>query len=339
MKTKNKWMVSGAIALMLSQLAFAGSEGSGREGHGGDPSEQRVDEIRTDILSWIGAGGADALTLPKGIDLDGYKTKMSVILAPHVVIVSFTDQPVNVENAEKTCKNYISEDDHQPHVLCNIARFKGTSEMEQYRLIHHEFAGLAGLETGIGASSDYVISDEITEYLVETKVLRLAVKKTGGPLAPTYGKCYPKYVARAYNDLKGILDQGRDDYGKLVWPLIIFDSLLGAPIYLPIEATAGIDQLFKIKWHRMIRLIEESNEFLAYPDMRISTLKTLKSFTDKVNKSASDPTKKITPQALASAIVAGDRSGALCTNGPNDYLLSPKELLREIGDQEFPIKP
>ena len=108
---------------------------------------------------------------------------------------------------------------------------------------------------------------------------------------------------------------------------------------MPIEATAGIDQLFKIKWHRMIRLIEESNEFLAYPDMRISTLKILKGFTDKINKSVSDPAKKITSQALAAAIVAGDRSGALCTNGPNDYLLSPKKLLSEINDQEFPIKP
>ena len=67
--------------------------------------------------------------------------------------------------------------DSKAHILCNILRFKSTSESEQYKLIHHEYAGLAGVENNEGAASDYSLSTQITEYLTLQTVLKLGLKK------------------------------------------------------------------------------------------------------------------------------------------------------------------
>ena len=57
-----------------------------------------------------------------------------------------------------------------------IFQDKSTSESKQYKLIHHEFAGLASIENNEGAASDYAISAQITDYLTQQTVLRLAIK-------------------------------------------------------------------------------------------------------------------------------------------------------------------
>jgi len=53
-------------------------------------------------------------------------------------------------------------------------------------LIHHEYAGLAGIEKNDGAASDYEISDQLTDFLEKTSVLRLAVKGTSSKV--TFGQ-------------------------------------------------------------------------------------------------------------------------------------------------------
>lgn len=160
----------------------------GETGGGGDSSEIRVNDIRIDILKWIDEGGPQQLTLPHGMTKKFYYSSMRRILSPHAVVLGFvtTEQEnntleqelkVSVNGQPKTCRGFVSIYDQLPHILCNIERFTATAPGAQYRLIHHEYAGLAGVEQNIGASSDYVISDKITDFLDPEVVLRLSVKQ------------------------------------------------------------------------------------------------------------------------------------------------------------------
>ena len=49
-------------------------------------------------------------------------------------------------------------------------------ESKQYELIHHEFAGLANFERPQGDDSDYAISNQLSGFLVDEIVKKLAVK-------------------------------------------------------------------------------------------------------------------------------------------------------------------
>jgi hypothetical protein len=173
-------------AIVISNLltiapAFAALGNS--SGGGGDEREERVNSIRADIYKWIENGGSNGLKLPNGMFLKEYNEAMLDILTNKKVIVSFVaddnsqdeELRVLVNGTPKTCRGFISKKDSQKHILCNIPRFDNTSESGQYRLIHHEYAGLARVEQNEGAASDYYISSQITNYLTEQKVLRLAV--------------------------------------------------------------------------------------------------------------------------------------------------------------------
>lgn len=162
----------------------AKSGGGAIAGGGGDASESRFDEIRTDIATWIKNGGSKTLELNE-IENEEYVSKMSDILLPLKVVVAFVEKDdenndelkVNVDGVPKTCRGFISTRDSQPHIICNISRFKETDEAAQYRLVHHEYAGLVGIENNDGAASDYTISSQLTNYLSKQTVLKLAVKK------------------------------------------------------------------------------------------------------------------------------------------------------------------
>ncbi|MGK5084244.1 hypothetical protein WDW37_13190 [Bdellovibrionota bacterium FG-1] len=178
---------------LYSLTAHAAKEG-GVSGGGGDASEVRVNDIRADILKWIGEGGAETLKLPSGITRESYRAGMEKFLTPHAVVIGFVttaqetlssnpEGKVNVSGLAKTCRGFVSSEDQLPHILCNAERFAANSESQQYQLIHHEFAGLAGLEQNIGASSDYQLSRQLTDFLVPQTVLRLAVKRNI-PAAP-----------------------------------------------------------------------------------------------------------------------------------------------------------
>lgn len=172
-------MTTGILFIGLTNLSHAVITG-GDSGGGGDASEARVDEIRTDILKWINNGGAANLEFSEELSYDVYVAEMKSVLASKKVIVSFTDKEVKVGKAEKTCKGYTDIETNRKNILCNIPRFLSTGESEQYRLVHHEYAGLVNVEKNSGESSDYVISNQLTDFLVEQTVLRLAIKKQDG---------------------------------------------------------------------------------------------------------------------------------------------------------------
>lgn len=173
-----------SVQMFTLSTVHAKSGGGAIAGGGGDASEERVNEIRSDILSWLTKGGAVGLELT-GITYSEYVSRMSEILEPQKVIIGFVENDdsdneelkVSVDGNPKTCRGFISKVDLKEHILCNISRFKNSSDSEQYKLIHHEFAGLVNVENNEGAASDYVISTQITDYLRRQTVLKLAINK------------------------------------------------------------------------------------------------------------------------------------------------------------------
>ena len=189
------------LSILCTATPFASfaSEG-GSHGGGGDASEMGVDEIRADILNWILAGGASTFSkMPDGLSPTDYAQKMTAILAPHRVIIGFVttkqerlssdpEMRVIVNGQYKSCRGFISVKDRRPHVLCNRDRFPSAAD-DQYRLIHHEFAGLAGVEKNVGASSDYTLSEQLTKSLVPQTIYRLAVKGAQDPYQVVHFQC------------------------------------------------------------------------------------------------------------------------------------------------------
>jgi hypothetical protein len=177
-----------------------GKSVGGNSGGGGDGPEMRIDDIRSDILRWINRGGHKTLVLPDGLTADEYARRMKEVLAPKFVVVSTvtteqeqqTDDPeqrVSIDGTEKTCRGFISQKDSRPHILCNSERLESTLEDAQYRLIHHEYGGLAGVEKNEGAASDYAISNQLQRYLKIETVMRLSIEPQVDPKFSPLGSC------------------------------------------------------------------------------------------------------------------------------------------------------
>jgi len=212
-------------ALILSSVpAFAkmGTESGG----GGDASEIRVNEIRSDILQWIKNDGAKSLKLPSVLSYGEYESKMTEILQSQKVVIGFIqkDDPSNIElkvsvdGEPKTCRGFISNKDSRSHILCNISRFESMTESDQYRIIHHEFAGLVNVENNEGAASDYNVSTQITNFLEKSTVLKLAVKQTNNDSVQT--KCTITCKTKSSNSTVGSefnLDNGEDQAMSCVY--------------------------------------------------------------------------------------------------------------------------
>lgn len=164
------------LLLFNIHATMAGEGGEG--GGGGDASEMRVNEIRADILSWIKKGGSESLNFQGEITLQEYNQKMMEILKPKKVLVSFVETEIKVNDVPKTCKNYYSQSDSRYHIVCNIKRFGDTSDIGQYKLIHHEYAGIVNLEQNDGAISDYDLSTQLTSFLENTTIKKLSTKRS-----------------------------------------------------------------------------------------------------------------------------------------------------------------
>ncbi len=171
MKRNNLVFLLGAAALAISASTSFAAE---KEGNGGDMCEDRIKIIRDDIVSWIKNGGSAGLNLFEGVSADQYMTRMQAALA--TAQVRCTSDTITIGNAEKTCKNFL-DSIGVPQILCNRNQFlKETSDSDQYVLVHHEYAGLSGIETPNGTDSNYRISNQISAYLVEAVVKKLAVR-------------------------------------------------------------------------------------------------------------------------------------------------------------------
>lgn len=158
--------------IFTTATVFAGNE----KGNGGDICENRIIEIRNDIKQWIQNGGSKNLNLPAGLTLDEYNAGM--ISAINKTKISCTTKVLPLGIVEKTCLNSSQDAEKSAIMRCNFLRFLNTDDSNQYRLVYHEFAGIAGFETNEGdEESKYSTSNQITGYLENQLVKKLVVSK------------------------------------------------------------------------------------------------------------------------------------------------------------------
>lgn len=275
-----------SIQLLTFSSAFAKSGGS-MDGGGGDAYELRVSDIRSDILSWIKKGGPKGLVL-KNIEYTEYSLKMSEILQPQAVVVGFVDNDdssndelvVNTNGTSRPCRGFISKKDSKSHILCNISKFKKSSESEQYKIIHHEYAGLVNLEN---SDEDNSISDQIPEFLTEQSVLKLAVKKQvidGEYSVPVISITKSRYIGNdsfevtlAVNSAKDVVQVvlgGGDGEGS--WRLEDCQTAMPTLAF----SEGKLEQTFvlnKLNCGRSFRYIAFSNISVEYTDGTIKLMK------------------------------------------------------------------
>ncbi len=195
---------------------FVKRSGGSESGGGGDlKTERRIKDIRDDILEWINQGGARDLRFSGKINYSDYlygNAKKGVygmleaLLPGAVTITAFNRREKNpskrnlntiVYGSPKVCKGYI--EDGEAYIVCSKEKFWELSDSEQYQQVHHEYAGLARLERNNKSDSDYSLSSQITDYLEEKKVLKLAIKKRIRRLkeTPTFIE-YPAHFSRPF---------------------------------------------------------------------------------------------------------------------------------------------
>lgn len=162
-----------AMTLMLVGLNSYAALSGNDKGNGGDMCEARFYEIKNDITTWINANGANELSLPSTISLNDYKNKMLNELSN--ATVECLSEKLTIDGAEKTCINFVKNGSSR--IQCNLERFMSIPTSEQYVLTHHEYAGLAGLETNKGVTSNYDISNQISGFLQTSIIKKLAIKK------------------------------------------------------------------------------------------------------------------------------------------------------------------
>lgn len=164
---------------MAVQAASISAEAGTRDvGNGGDTCENRIKVIADDFRSWITVDGPAELTLPDGIQVSQYREAMLIAIA--AAKVACTSAIISVGSTEKICRNSIDASGI-PRIQCNREAFLGLASNadDQYRLVHHEYAGLAGLEVTHAEVSDYRISNQIAAFLEDQMVKKLAVKPVG----------------------------------------------------------------------------------------------------------------------------------------------------------------
>ena len=171
-----KFLLTFLMIIPISGFSAIGTRG------GGDLCEDRIKTIRNDISSWITNGGAKNLKLPNGLSIEEYEEEMQTqINKAQIRCVSSGDigHPVAIDGIAKVCVFDIGTKENL--ITCDYNKFQAISESDQYVLIHHEYAGLSEIEKPTGADSDYSISNQISGYLVDHKIKKLAIKKPSSP--------------------------------------------------------------------------------------------------------------------------------------------------------------
>jgi|GEM_PF-5090605 hypothetical protein len=216
------------LFLGLTSSAFAAKPGGGggdNAGNGGDICENRIINIAADFEIWLSDGGGFGLEFPYNITLATYKEKMLRYI--RTAKISCVAENIYIGRAEKTCKNII---DHQgiARITCNDARFLKLNSNDQYVLIHHEFAGLSGFEVNTGETSEYRLSNQISEYLRDIPSKKLSVRSPALDLVDPFNakSCEGKpFTMATLNSLDISLppynDYG-DGYARKEWSQLSF---------------------------------------------------------------------------------------------------------------------
>lgn len=158
-----------------SAILHGGSEGTG----GGDICESRIQNILADINQWIHLGGAKQLKLPPNTTLKKYHKNMTKAMQNvKIKCVGEKDKefPVQINGTPKICKFTSSLNSNQ--FTCDFIKWNQLNETQQYVLIHHEIAGIAGIEKANLDVSDYQVSKQLEHFLFDQFDKKLAIKSS-----------------------------------------------------------------------------------------------------------------------------------------------------------------
>jgi|GEM_PF-2314576 len=159
-------VVMSILLMNVLSLSYAIKE----VGNGGDPCEEELQEVRLDISKWLHKNGHEKLLLKKLLTHNEYKKKM--LEAIERSLISCVNDTLKVGDAEKTCTN------HGNHIQCTRKEIKNLSAEEKYKLIHHELAGIAGIEiNNESEESQYFISAQLSAFLESKVVKKLSIHK------------------------------------------------------------------------------------------------------------------------------------------------------------------
>lgn len=212
------------ILTISSTLAFAGGNLSG----GGDTQcEKRINDIQVDLAAWLqlNEGGPHDLNL-HGLKFEAYRNGMAKFAFTEP---ECTSEVVSVVGTEKTCKfETTSPISGRPRITCNTDRFNKTEDYKQYQLIHHEIAGLAGLEMPNGSKSRYdVVSDQISDFLESVTVKKLAVAKQVKSKMNANGSDFWKNTPASYFWLEAYRRYGNEGkfFGCVTYPDLVCGNI------------------------------------------------------------------------------------------------------------------
>jgi len=194
------------IALLSLILTAPSSHAQMDRGNGGDPDVGKFRKIGSEIQSWIQGGYANKIILPAGMALQKYVTAMNAAFNEYHV--SFIDGSVSVRGLQRMCKN-TNDRVHGAQIVCQrslILRELNANSDGIYQLIHHEVAGIAGLELNIGQESDTRLSDQITKKIVVNrlpiemgKAPFVAYANAEGSVNSCVGRALNRFIRKEFN--------------------------------------------------------------------------------------------------------------------------------------------
>lgn len=187
-------------------------------GGGGSTEESEFKEIVGEFRKWIVSDQFKGLDLKGRMGEDEYKKRMLWVTKKNVVQVEFAPpyEKIRVDGIEKDCKGEQIHTENiansQYLVRCNIVRFNSKSQAGKYKLVHHELAILVGVETNIGAQSDYEISEQLQDFTQYQTVLKLGPKKQS--FIPN------RTLKLSWDDKESVMGHDGVKYHKLIKPII-----------------------------------------------------------------------------------------------------------------------
>lgn len=252
-----------AVGVFLTlPMAHAGNEGKG----GGDPCEDRIKTIRDDIQSWIKQSGSKELILSKSMSVEDYDEKMSAQIKKSKIVCVGKDDPgypVTINETPKVCR--FDRNKLASQITCDLMKFENLSESDQYVLIHHEYAGLASIEKPNGDDSNYAVSDQITGFLVNQVVKKLAVKPNDYKLGGFYNEKFEEQKNKFDFTTQSFMDLTCKGIG--IAPIKNEKQVVASYLKL-ITDVATVGRIKEMGSSLAIR-------FFAYPTLHDPTLRTL----------------------------------------------------------------
>jgi hypothetical protein len=164
------------ILMLLMLVMSASSYAQSNHDNGGDEAERRWNSVRDNVKSWIQQGGHLSLKFREEQNSQDYQQKMLNALEVPVEFVSASDSSlVEVNGLQKMCRNV--EVEQKMRLRCVTETVLLIKDYEFISIVHHEYAGIAGFETGSATgASDYYYTNQLSAS-IETQVsYRLVVK-------------------------------------------------------------------------------------------------------------------------------------------------------------------